>query len=122
MLRPGYIQPLKGVKSKTPLYQGVYNVLGWIYPALHALLPRYTTTTVALARAMVGDLQRIKVYAETGFQIPQEIPADVWSAYDELVALGYDQRLAADRPRIDTDHTDLRRAAEQRGTTRRGDG
>jgi len=64
MLRPGYIQPLKGVKSKTPLYQGVYNVLGWIYPALHALLPRYTTTTVALARAMirlatVGDAQRV---------------------------------------------------------------
>ena len=31
MLRPGYIQPLKGVKSKTPLYQGVYVVLGWLY-------------------------------------------------------------------------------------------
>jgi hypothetical protein len=64
MLRPGYIQPLKGVKSKTPLYQGMYNVLGWIYPALHALLPRYTTTTIALARAMirlatVGDAQRV---------------------------------------------------------------
>ena len=64
MLRPGYIQPLKGVKSKTPLYQGVYNVLGWIYPALHALLPRYTTTTVALGRSMirlatVGDAQRV---------------------------------------------------------------
>ena len=29
---------------------------------------------------MVGDLQRIKVYAERGFQIPQEIPGDVWSA------------------------------------------
>ena len=42
---------------------------------------------------MVGDLQRIKVYAEKGFQIHQEIPDDVWSAYEELVRAGYDQRL-----------------------------
>ena len=32
---------------------------------------------------MVGDLQRIKVYADKGFQIPQEIPDDVLSAYEE---------------------------------------
>jgi len=42
---------------------------------------------------MVGDLQRIRVYAERGFQIPQEIPDDVWAAYEELVRAGYDSRL-----------------------------
>jgi uncharacterized SAM-binding protein YcdF (DUF218 family) len=42
---------------------------------------------------MVGDLQRIRIYAEEGFQIHQEIPADVWSAFEELVRSGYDQRL-----------------------------
>ena len=42
---------------------------------------------------MVGDLQRIKLYAEKGFQISQEIPRDVWSAYEGLVKAGYDQRL-----------------------------
>ena len=42
---------------------------------------------------MVGDLQRIRVYAERGFQIPQEIPANVWSAYEKLVALGYTAHL-----------------------------
>lgn len=42
---------------------------------------------------MVGDLQRIKLYADNGFQIPQEVPQDVWSAYEELVRAGYDQRL-----------------------------
>ena len=42
---------------------------------------------------MVGDLQRIKLYPEKGFQIRQEIPDDVWSAYEELVNAGYDQRL-----------------------------
>ena len=42
---------------------------------------------------MVGDLQRIRVYAERGFQIPQEIPDAVWAAYEELVRAGFDQRL-----------------------------
>jgi uncharacterized SAM-binding protein YcdF (DUF218 family) len=42
---------------------------------------------------MVGDLQRIRLYAEKGFQIPQKMPPEVWSAYEELVAAGYDQHL-----------------------------
>ena len=46
---------------------------------------------------MVGDLQRIKIYADEGFQIYQEIPDDVWSAYEELVRAGYDQRLITRR-------------------------
>src|SRR6188768_1568566 len=39
---------------------------------------------------MTGDLQRIKIYPDKGFQIPQEIPADVWDAFEQLVELGYD--------------------------------
>lgn len=42
---------------------------------------------------MVGDLQRIRVYPEKGFQIHQKIPDDVWRAYEELVEAGYDQYL-----------------------------
>jgi uncharacterized SAM-binding protein YcdF (DUF218 family) len=42
---------------------------------------------------MVGDLQRIKLYAAKGFQIHQEIPDEVWSAYEELVQAGYDRHL-----------------------------
>ncbi len=38
---------------------------------------------------MVGDLQRIKEYPARGFQISQDIPADVWEAYEKLVSLGY---------------------------------
>jgi uncharacterized SAM-binding protein YcdF (DUF218 family) len=44
---------------------------------------------------MVGDLQRIKVYAEKGYQIRQEIPDDVWSAYEELVEAGYTGHLVS---------------------------
>ena len=43
---------------------------------------------------MVGDLQRIKLYPPRGFQIYQEIPAEVWEAYEELIALGYTKHLA----------------------------
>jgi uncharacterized SAM-binding protein YcdF (DUF218 family) len=43
---------------------------------------------------LVGDLHRIKTYPERGFQIPQEIPADVWQAYERLVAAGYTEQLA----------------------------
>ncbi|HEX8352369.1 MAG TPA: YdcF family protein [Pyrinomonadaceae bacterium] len=42
---------------------------------------------------MAGDLQRIKLYPAKGFQVPQEIPDDVWAAYEELVAAGYDKHL-----------------------------
>jgi uncharacterized SAM-binding protein YcdF (DUF218 family) len=38
---------------------------------------------------MVGDLQRIRLYPARGFQIEQEIPDEVWEAYERLVALGY---------------------------------
>lgn len=53
MFRPGYIQPLRGVRSKTPLYQLLYDVGGWTYPALRSLLPGHVTTTVDVGRAMI---------------------------------------------------------------------
>jgi hypothetical protein len=42
---------------------------------------------------MVGDLQRIKIYPEKGFQIPQKMPKSVWNAYRKLVQLGYVRHL-----------------------------
>ena len=60
-------------------------------------LARYSNdalTEDAVIAIMVGDLQRIRDYPALGFQIPQEIPADVWSAFEELVRLGYDTHLA----------------------------
>lgn len=46
--------------------------------------------------AMVGGLQRIKEYPARGFQIEQEIPHDVWNAYEALVKAGYTERLIKD--------------------------
>ncbi len=42
---------------------------------------------------MVGDLQRIRVYPERGFQIHQDVPDEIWAAYEELVSAGYDKHL-----------------------------
>jgi uncharacterized SAM-binding protein YcdF (DUF218 family) len=60
-------------------------------------LERYSNDALSagdVVSIMVGDLQRVKLYAEKGFQIPQDIPGDVWEAYEALVAAGYDTRLA----------------------------
>jgi hypothetical protein len=53
MFRPGYIQPLQGVRSKTRLYQAVYNILGPLYPLLQRLAPSHVTTSVNVGRAMI---------------------------------------------------------------------
>ena len=42
---------------------------------------------------MAGDLQRIKIYPDLGYQIAQEIPDEVWRAFEELVHAGYDKYL-----------------------------
>ena len=42
---------------------------------------------------MVGDLQRILLYPERGFQVPQEVPANVMEAYRALIEAGYSGRL-----------------------------
>lgn len=46
-----------------------------------------------LINIMLGDLQRIKIYPEKGFQIYQEIPDNIWEAYRKLVSRGYDKWL-----------------------------
>lgn len=47
----------------------------------------------ALIHTLVGDLQRMKEYAEKGFQIPEEIPSSVWEAYTALTDAGYTKHL-----------------------------
>ena len=57
-------------------------------------------TAADVVSIMTGDLQRIRVYAERGFQIPQDIPDDVWRAFEELVAAGFDSRLVPASARV----------------------
>jgi uncharacterized protein YbjT (DUF2867 family) len=53
MFRPGYIQPLRGVRTKTRVYQAIYGMAGVLYPILRRIIPKYVTTTVNVGRAMI---------------------------------------------------------------------
>jgi uncharacterized SAM-binding protein YcdF (DUF218 family) len=48
-----------------------------------------------LINMMVGDLQRIKIYPARGFQVYQEIPEEVWQAYERLTGWGFTKHLAS---------------------------
>lgn len=43
---------------------------------------------------IVGDFQRMELYAQKGWQLPQVIPEEAWDAFRQLVAMGYDKQLA----------------------------
>lgn len=63
---------------------------------LDQYLGKYSNDALSMADVisiMVGDLQRIRLYPDKGFQIPQDIPDDVWDAFGELVKAGYDTHL-----------------------------
>ena len=51
-------------------------------------------TRKGVIETIVGDVQRMELYAEKGYQVPVEIPAEVRAAFDALVADGYTGQLA----------------------------
>lgn len=51
-------------------------------------------TENAAVSVIVGDFQRMELYAKKGYQLPQQIPAEAWQAFDALVELGFDKQLA----------------------------
>lgn len=53
MFRPGFIQPLKGVRSNTKAYRALYAVSGPVYPVLRRLAPNAVTTTEKIGQAMI---------------------------------------------------------------------
>jgi len=55
MFRPGYIQPLRGIKSKTNWYQAIYTVFWPIYMILKHF-PRTATNTTNMGLAMINTL------------------------------------------------------------------
>ena len=64
--------------------------------SLDEYLARYSHDSLTaddVISIMVGDLQRIRLYPEKGFQVAQEIPDDVWEAFNTLVRAGYSRHL-----------------------------
>jgi uncharacterized protein YbjT (DUF2867 family) len=58
VFRPGVIQPLHGVKSRTGWYQALYVILGPAMSLARRLAPRHILTTEQIGRAMVRVAQR----------------------------------------------------------------
>jgi uncharacterized SAM-binding protein YcdF (DUF218 family) len=68
--------------------------ISWLVSSPSLSFDSYPDVEVPQSRMielMVGDLQRIKVYADQGFQTAQDIPTDVWQCYEELVSYGFDR-------------------------------
>jgi uncharacterized protein YbjT (DUF2867 family) len=54
IFRPGYIQPLHGVRTKTKWYGAVYSMMAPLYPVWKLLFSKYVTTTECVGRAMLN--------------------------------------------------------------------
>jgi uncharacterized protein YbjT (DUF2867 family) len=54
MFRPGFIQPLDGIESKTHSYRIFYKILTPIMPLLHWALPNQVLTTRQIGQAMLA--------------------------------------------------------------------
>lgn len=66
MFRPGFIQPLKGIRSKTKLYDLFYQILKPFYPVLKVWFAKYITNTSAMGQAMINAVVRgyLKIHLE----------------------------------------------------------
>ena len=58
MFRPGFIQPMRGVRSKTRWYRWFYAMTSPLYPVLGPLLPGLMTTSEKVGRAMIEVADR----------------------------------------------------------------
>ena len=73
MFRPGYIQPVKGARSKTGWINAAYTVLAPVTAVLAAAFPRYIVTSAMMGQAM------IQVSVE-GYDTPVLEPRDIIQA------------------------------------------
>ncbi|MBB5358432.1 uncharacterized protein YbjT (DUF2867 family) [Rhodanobacter sp. ANJX3] len=58
MLRPGIIQPMRGVRSKTSTYQIFYSLTRPLLPLLRTMMPSTILTTEVVGQAMLAVARR----------------------------------------------------------------
>jgi uncharacterized protein YbjT (DUF2867 family) len=54
MFRPGFIEPMDGIQSRTPLYRKLYVVARPIFPLLRRTFPNHVLTTRQIGQAMLN--------------------------------------------------------------------
>lgn len=70
MYRPGSIIPLRGIKSKTPMYQFFYDYFLWLVKLIKLLAPNSTVNTTDIGRSMIN-------VAEMGYEKNILTPKDI---------------------------------------------
>ena len=70
VIRPAFILPLHGIKSRTAAYRLFYSATRPFYPLFKLLMPRHVTTTERLGQAMLA-------LARSGYSKPILETADV---------------------------------------------
>lgn len=53
VFRPAFIQPLHGIKAKTPLYNAFYGATALLFPLWKVLFPKGVTTTELIGRGLI---------------------------------------------------------------------
>jgi uncharacterized protein YbjT (DUF2867 family) len=59
IFRPGMIQPLGGIKSKTPSYRIFYSLMKPLLPGLRMLFPKEIVTTAQMGQAMLKAARQL---------------------------------------------------------------
>lgn len=54
MFRPGFIEPLDGIQSRTPLYRFFYGATRPMFPLMRHLLPNHVLSTREIGHAMLA--------------------------------------------------------------------
>jgi uncharacterized protein YbjT (DUF2867 family) len=73
MFRPGLIQPLHGIRSKTRLYRAFYTILNPLLSLFRSAFPKHITTTEELGRAMLNVARN--GYPKTVLETPDIVRA-----------------------------------------------
>lgn len=58
MFRPGAIRPMRGIKSRTKLYQAVYNIMGPFWGIFEWILSNNLTNTTKIGKAMINSVEK----------------------------------------------------------------
>ncbi len=56
MFRPGFIQPMRGIKSSTKMYNTLYTIIKPFMPLLKLLFPKSITNTDRVGKAMINSV------------------------------------------------------------------
>ena len=56
MFRPGFIIPLRGIKSRTKIYQFMYDYFMWLVKGIKAISPNSVVNTTQIGLAMINAI------------------------------------------------------------------